>query len=223
MGLTYLPFTAETVRASSNVASAGRALVWTERVAAAVMLTAVSPVLIPAMGAVRLLSGRSPLVAHRRVGRDGDPIWVLKVRTMWGGDQSPAVPLWIERLRDPAVPAAKSGIDPRVTSRFAAFCRRHSIDELPQLLHVISGEMQLVGPRPMTDVEIEEHYGDAAREVLSVRPGLTGLWQVMGRNRLTYAQRRRLDLFYVRRASWGLYARILLRTAGEVLSGRNAS
>jgi lipopolysaccharide/colanic/teichoic acid biosynthesis glycosyltransferase len=74
----------------------------------------------------------------------------------------------------------------------------------------------------MTRAELDEHYGSAQAEVLSARPGLTGLWQVTGRNRLTYAQRRRLDLFLVRRYSWHLCARILLRTVREVLRPRDA-
>lgn len=181
---------------------------------------AAAPVLGAAMAAVRVLSGRSPLIAHRRVGLDGETFWVVKLRTMWDG--AARADGWIEKLNDPPVPPVKQGIDPRVTSRFAAFCRKHSIDELPQLWHVLRGQMRLVGPRPMTRAEVEEYYGDAARELLSVRPGLTGLWQVMGRNRLTYGQRRRLDLFFVRRCSWGLYLRVLARTVGEVVAPRNA-
>ena len=89
----------------------------------------------------------------------------------------------------------------------------------PQLLHVVSGKMRLVGPRPLTQCELDLYYGDAAWEVLGARPGITGLWQVMGRNHLTYPQRRRLDLFFVRRMSLRLYWRVLLRTPWCVLSG----
>jgi lipopolysaccharide/colanic/teichoic acid biosynthesis glycosyltransferase len=109
-----------------------------------------------------------------------------------------------------------------VNSRFAAFCRRHSLDELPQLYHVARGEMSLVGPRPLTQEELREHYGPAAAEVLSARPGLTGLWQVRGRSRLSYARRKRLDLLLVRRGCVGLYLRILWLSIPGVLSGRDA-
>jgi lipopolysaccharide/colanic/teichoic acid biosynthesis glycosyltransferase len=200
-----------------------------ERIAAGIALTAVSPAMLALMGAVRAMSGRAPLVAHRRVGQYGDTLWVLKLRTMWEREKAPR---WkrgdkprsglVEYLPDPAVPFVKNGNDPRVTSRLAAFCRRHSIDELPQLLHVASGTMRWVGPRPMTRAELDEHYGHEQTEVLTALPGLTGLWQVTGRNRLTYAQRRKLDLFLVRRYSWGLCARILLRTVREVLRPRDA-
>jgi lipopolysaccharide/colanic/teichoic acid biosynthesis glycosyltransferase len=171
---------------------------------------------------VLLLSGRAPLVAHRRVGRYGKPFWVLKIRTMWpralrSADARPA--RWIEYLHDTEVPVIKRGPDPRVTSGFGAVCRRFSIDELPQLVHVVSGQMQLAGPRPLTQEELDLYYGAAAEEILSVPPGITGLWQVLGRNNLTYPQRRRLDRFFVRRLSWRLYGLVLLRTPWCVLSG----
>jgi lipopolysaccharide/colanic/teichoic acid biosynthesis glycosyltransferase len=164
------------------------------------------------------------LIAHRRVGLNGELFWILKVRTMWSRfEELPQAPSgWIEYLEDAAVPRIKGAPDPRVTSRLAAFCRRYSVDELPQLLQVATGRISLVGPRPLTPLELDTYYGADGRDVLSVRPGLTGLWQVSGRNRLTYAQRRRLDLFLVRKWSIGLYLRILLRTPGRVLSGRDA-
>jgi lipopolysaccharide/colanic/teichoic acid biosynthesis glycosyltransferase len=146
---------------------------------------------------------------------------MLKVRTIWG--QADASPAWVEYLRDAHVPVKKNGPDPRVTSRLAAFLRRSSLDELPQLIHVVTGEMRLVGPRPLTRQELDAHYGPhAAAEVLSVHPGITGLWQVMGRNRLSYPQRRRLDLFFVRRGGAALALRILAATPGRVLSARDA-
>ena len=193
-----------------------------ERVAAGIAFAAAAPALGATMLAVRVLSGRSPLIAHRRLGLNGEPFWVLKLRTMWDAQSPPAGSGWIEYHEDTDVPVVKGAPDPRVTSRLAGFCRRYSVDELPQLLQVISGRISLVGPRPLTALELEAYYGADCREVLSVRPGLTGLWQVMGRNRLTYAQRRRLDLFYLRNWSLGLYLRILLRTPGRVLSGRDA-
>jgi lipopolysaccharide/colanic/teichoic acid biosynthesis glycosyltransferase len=143
---------------------------------------------------------------------------------MWGGGvpSHGRVAGWIEYLSDPPLPPEKAGVDPRVTSRFAAFCRRHSVDELPQLIHVAAGTMRWIGPRPMTQREVDEHYAGAQAEVLCMPPGLTGLWQVMGRNRLTYAQRRRLDLFLVRHFGWRLCARVLLGTIREILRPRYA-
>jgi lipopolysaccharide/colanic/teichoic acid biosynthesis glycosyltransferase len=119
-------------------------------------------------------------------------------------------------------PQLKRGPDPRVTSRLASFCRRHSIDELPQLALVAAGLMSIVGPRPITRLELSEHYRPDAMEVLSLKPGLTGLWQIRGRSRLSYRRRKRLDLFLVRHFSAGLYFRVAVLTIPELLFGRDA-
>jgi len=170
---------------------------------------------------VAVLSGRTPLIAHRRVGWRGSTLWMLKLRTMWDRE-SPGGSGWIEHIDDEAGPQSKQDCDPRVANPFARFCRRHSIDELPQLLHVIRGEMSWVGPRPLTAAELRGHYGPAAEEVLEAKPGIAGLWQTSGRNRLSYSERRELDLEFVRNRSLRLYWKILLRTIPEVWSGENS-
>ena len=148
---------------------------------------------------------------------------MLKLRTMWNQDAPGARRgAWIEFIADDTGPACKQSSDPRVAHAFARFCRRHSIDELPQLWHVVRGEMLLIGPRPITGRELREYYGAAAGEILQVKPGIAGLWQTSGRNRLSYRERLRLDLEFVRRRSPRMYARILLRTIGEVCTGANA-
>lgn len=192
-----------------------------ERLAALLLLTLALPVIAIAALALWLLSGRSPFIAHRRVGWQGTDLWMLKLRSMWNPEDAPARE-WIERISDESGPALKGARDPRVRSRFARFCRRHSIDELPQLWHVLNGEMSLVGPRPMTARELRRYYGADTREILSVKPGLAGLWQVSGRNRLTYPERRRLDLRLVRERNLAMYFGILLRTVPEVVSGENS-
>lgn len=194
-----------------------------ERTFACFILILVSPLIAAVAISVAILSQRSPFIAHRRVGRHGSEFWMLKIRTMWEGKPAGRSWRWIEYLQETEVPAFKGRSDPRVTSRLAAFCRRFSLDELPQLMHVLAGEMRFVGPRPITCAEWESYYGRSADEVLSVPPGLTGLWQIMGRNRLTYHQRRRLDLFYVRHFGARLDWMILLRTPLRVLSGRDAA
>ena len=193
-----------------------------ERLAACGLLTLVSPLLGMVMILVIVLSRRSPLIAHRRVGHFGRDIWVLKLRTMW--DQAERSAFLIEPIEvSPAeTQISKHGRDPRITSSFASLCRRYSIDELPQLWNVLCGDMSLVGPRPITALELETYYGLDARRILAIRPGITGLWQVRGRSRLTYMQRRRLDLFLVRKWSISLYLRILLLTPARVLSGKDA-
>jgi len=192
-----------------------------ERAAGAVLFMLALPMMAVAALVLWMLCGRSPLIAHRRVGWRGRTLWMLKLRTMWGGDDRSQC-AWIEHIDDDTGPEQKSENDPRVRSRLARFCRRHSIDELPQLWHVATGEMSLVGPRPMTERELVAHYGDDAGEILRAKPGLAGLWQVSGGNRLTYEERRRLDLRLVRDRSVGMYFGILLRTLPEVFSGENS-
>jgi exopolysaccharide production protein ExoY len=199
-----------------------RALYALEPFFAAIGLIVLAPFLIPLALAIRIVSGASPLVAHRRVGRYGSPLMVYKFRTMWpAANKKVRSSFLVERIAEER-PVSKQGRDSRVTSRFAAFCRRHSIDELPQLALVAAGQMSLVGPRPITRFELEEYYDSDAIEVLSLRPGLTGLWQVRGRSRLSYRARRRFDLFLTRYFSIALYCRIILLTIPELIFSRNA-
>jgi len=191
-----------------------------ERAAAVVLLLLALPLLLVCALVLGLLSWRTPLIAHRRVGWHGAPLWMFKLRTMWDGEPRHAAG-WIERIDDDRGPELKDAADARVSSGFARFCRRHSIDEFPQLWHVISGEMSLIGPRPVTQRELDRHYGSHAAEILQARPGLAGLWQISGRNRLSYADRCRLDLELVRNRTIPLYCTILLRTLPEVFHGKN--
>jgi lipopolysaccharide/colanic/teichoic acid biosynthesis glycosyltransferase len=193
-----------------------------EPVAAALCLICLSPFLVILALAIYAASGASPLVAHRRVGRHGKTLWVYKFRSMWPrGARARESGFLIEKVADDE-PKPKLGPDPRVTSGFASFCRRHSIDELPQLALVATGQMSIVGPRPITRFELSEYYEPDAMEVLSVKPGLTGLWQIRGRSRLTYRQRKRFDLFLVRRFSAGLYFRIVALTLPDLLFAKDA-
>ena len=208
---------------SSQSPSTWRRLIYgVEPIVAATALLLLAPLTFTIAIAVAILSRRSPLVSHTRVGWHGAPLRMLKFRTMWTGSERPCGLLVVEDVSD-HVPASKGAGDPRVTSRFAAFCRRFSLDELPQLYHVVRGEMSLVGPRPITLEEMEAWYGDCADEVVSMRPGLTGLWQIMGRNQLSYVERKQLDLVLVRENSPALYFKILLRSIPKVLSGNGAS
>ena len=191
-----------------------------ERAVSLLLLILLAPVLLLTGMAIVVLSGRSPLVAHLRIGQFGAPFWTLKFRSMWNGRSRDRLTP-IEYIVDDSGPEYKSSADPRVTSRFARFCRRFSIDELPQFINILRGEMSLVAPRPVTESELKRYYGCDAAEVLRVKPGITGLWQVMGRSRLTYRQRREMDLFLVRNRSLKLYLTILLRTIPAVLTGKD--
>jgi exopolysaccharide production protein ExoY len=190
---------------------------------AALSLLAI-PVIAAAGTAIALISRRSPFIAHLRVGRDGVPFWMWKLRTMWAGS-NPTARKWqlVERIASVEIPEDKALTpDPRVRNRFSAFCRRHSIDELPQLFHVVFGQMSLVGPRPITRQELDRHYGPGVDEILSMRPGLTGLWQISGRNSLTYQERYQMDLELVRKFSRRVYFSILWRTVPKLITGAGA-
>lgn len=195
-----------------------------ERVIALALLVLLLPALVVVGLAIAVLSGGSPLIAIARAGQRGKRFWLIKFRTMWAqsGGKNAGGGL-IERMERTPIPEFKLDSDPRVTSAFASFCRRYSIDEAPQLWHVVRGEMALVGPRPLTQEELDTYYGYDATEILMVKPGLTGLWQVRGRNLLTYRQRLALDLYFVRRWSLRLYLFVVAATIPAVFSGRNAS
>jgi lipopolysaccharide/colanic/teichoic acid biosynthesis glycosyltransferase len=194
-----------------------------ERVAGLLLLAAGAPLLSLAGLTLAALSRRSPFIAHLRVGSDHSPFWVLKLRTMWtDGPALPGERGWIERIVAEPDEDGKDPCDGRVPSRFAAFCRRHSIDELPQLWHVFRGEMSLVGPRPLTRGEVARYYGVHAGELLSRKPGLTGLWQVSGRSSIRFPERTALDLHLVRTLTPAVYLKILFRTIPALINGRGA-
>jgi lipopolysaccharide/colanic/teichoic acid biosynthesis glycosyltransferase len=193
-----------------------------ERLIAGALLVLSLPILVLASIIVVAISRRSPLVAHRRVGHGGRAIWLLKLRTMWKGDSEKRLS-FVHRLSATEAPLlAPNKKNVQVSSRFAAFCRRYSLDELPQLWHVVRGDLGFVGPRPLTRQELDTYYGSDTALIVSARPGLSGLWQVNGRSRLTYSQRRRLDLLLIRKWSVSLYFKILLLTLPRVLTGKDA-
>lgn len=209
-------------------ASRSQSLLWKaieigERITAAALLIILLPCVIAASILVIFASRRSPIIAHGRMGQYGRQIWVLKLRTMWTkGPASYRVWPLIERVSCVLAPELKPRSDARITSRFAAVCRKYSLDELPQLWNVVIGDMSLVGPRPLTAPELTKYYGPHRSHLLNVKPGITGLWQINGRSRLTYAQRKRLDLFMLNKWSFGLYIFVLTATLPRVLSGEDA-
>jgi len=165
----------------------------------AVAAVVVVPVAAVCALAVALTSRGPVLFRQARVGRGAEPFEVLKFRTMLDGD-------------NPLIPA-----DDRITS-VGRVLRRLSLDELPQLWNVVRGEMSVVGPRPTLAYQVAR-YDDRQRRRLCVRPGLTGLAQVRGRNALSWAERIDLDLEYVARRSFWLDLRILVATPAALLGG----
>jgi exopolysaccharide biosynthesis polyprenyl glycosylphosphotransferase len=186
--------------------------------ASSIGLLLLSPLLAAVALAVKF-NGPGPIFyASERWGRGGRPIKIWKFRTMVDG--AARILSQDEQLKASFSEQVKLQNDPRVTG-VGKLLRRWSIDELPQLFNVLVGEMSLVGPRPKLLGE-EEKYGVVFDAVLSVPPGLTGLWQVSGRNSLSYEERIALDLEYVRRCSLWLDLVILLQTVRAVVGGRGA-
>lgn len=163
------------------------------------------------------LDGGKPIFSHPRVGKNGRMFRCYKIRTMVIDGEARLKKLLSE---DPAAAEEwakdfKLRKDPRIT-RVGRFIRATSLDELPQLWNVLRGDMSLIGPRPVTEAEIPM-YGCNADAYRSVRPGMTGVWQVSGRNSLSFAERVELDRSYVTRLSFLEDLRILLRTVPAVL------
>jgi exopolysaccharide biosynthesis polyprenyl glycosylphosphotransferase len=189
-----------------------------DRLLALVTLVLVSPLLLLTGLLVRLDSPGPALYGQKRVGEGGRTFTMLKFRTMCVDAEARRSEL--EEQHDGNETLFKLRRDPRVT-RVGAVLRRYSLDELPQLVNVVRGEMSLVGPRPPLPAEVDRYESDAVRR-LRVRPGMTGLWQVSGRSDLSWVESVRLDLWYVDNWSLTLDLQILLRTAGAVVRGRGA-
>jgi lipopolysaccharide/colanic/teichoic acid biosynthesis glycosyltransferase len=175
-------------------------------VSACVLLLA-SPLLALAAIAIRLESAGHPIYRQRRSGLDGRPFDVLKLRTMVDGAEHIGAGLAI------------NANDSRIT-RVGAFLRRTSLDELPNLLNVLRGEMSLIGPRPTLPVQVEQ-YTSRQRGRLQIKPGITGWAQVNGRTSLPWSERIGLDLYYVEHRSLALDVQILKRTVAMVLGGED--
>jgi lipopolysaccharide/colanic/teichoic acid biosynthesis glycosyltransferase len=191
-------------------------------VGATVGLVVLSPLLALCALAVRLDSGGPVLFRQERLGRDRRPFRVAKFRTMKAGASDAAHREYIAKLARGEVDEEglrKLTNDPRVT-RVGRVLRATSIDELPQLLNVLAGDMSLIGPRPAIDYELE-HYGPEHHDRFAVRPGLTGLWQVSGRAELGFTEMLDLDAEYARGHGPLMDLRILLRTPGALV-GRTA-
>jgi lipopolysaccharide/colanic/teichoic acid biosynthesis glycosyltransferase len=185
---------------------------------AALVLVAVSPVLLLASLLV-FTTSPGPVLHRRRVlGLGGREFDALKLRTMVADAdrilvENPALRVAFERNY-------KLDQDPRITP-LGRLLRKWSIDELPQLVNVLRGEMSLVGPRMITPAELTK-YGPRADRLLEVRPGLSGLWQVSGRQEMDYSERVRMDLDYIDHWRFGRDLAIALRTPAAVLRGRGA-
>jgi exopolysaccharide biosynthesis polyprenyl glycosylphosphotransferase len=198
------------------------AVSWAKRaldlVLVSIGLLACSPVLLAVTVAIKLDSVGPVLYRQQRMGKDGRLFSMLKFRSMCADAEQRLEEL--QAHNEATGPLFKMRRDPRVT-RVGAFLRRWSLDELPQLLNVLRGDMSLVGPRPPLPAEVAK-YEDWQLVRLRALPGLTGLWQVSGRSAVPFHDMVRLDLHYIRNWSFALDLEILLRTIPAVLTNRGA-
>jgi lipopolysaccharide/colanic/teichoic acid biosynthesis glycosyltransferase len=188
---------------------------------AGLALSALIPLLLLIAIAIKLESRGPLLFRQRRYGRDMRPFTVLKFRTMEDGASAEAHRLYIASLAagDAAeAPGLKKLVDdPRVT-RVGRVLRRFSLDELPQFANVLGGSMSLIGPRPAISYELD-HYLPRHYERFAVRPGLSGLWQVSGRNAIGFNEMLDLDVEYARECSFSTDLRVFLRTPLAMVRG----
>jgi len=189
------------------------------------LIIILAPLLMLLISLVWSTSSGPALFRQERLGRDRRPFTMLKLRTMYAGKNDRIHREYVTRLLSAGPEAAASpdgglyklDADPRVT-RVGAWLRRTSLDELPQLVNVLRGEMSLVGPRPVLAWEAEM-FGERYQRRFAVKPGLTGLWQVSGRSRLSMGTALELDVEYVARRSFAYDLVILFRTVPAVLRG----
>lgn len=181
------------------------------------VLTAIPMALIAL--AIRLESPGSPVYIHHRVGKNGKDLPLLKFRSMYCNADELFEAFTPEQKAEWAE-NFKLEHDPRVT-KVGNFLRKSSLDELPQLVNILKGELSLVGPRPVVTKELEK-YGENKEKFLSVPPGLTGYWQAYARSDCSYEQRIKMELTYVEKANFWWDIQIMFATVGAVLRGKGA-
>lgn len=186
-------------------------------IGAGVLILVLSPFFLFVAFLIRLLDG-SPIIHRRRVVGPCGSFDAYKFRTMVR--EADAMLATDARLRNAFTQKFKLKSDPRVT-KLGVWLRRYSLDELPQLFNVLHGQMSLVGPRMITAPELEK-YGSYQELLLTVKPGLTGYWQVRGRQGVSYEERVRMDVFYITHWSLGLDLMILFKTPARVVLGEGA-
>lgn len=212
-GAATLPSRATTRRIGFNMAQ--RVL---DMTFALLLLTLLCPLFGLIAMLIKLDSPGPVLFKQKRVGKDGAEFWFYKFRSMVCDAEAKRHLLEVHNER--CGPVFKMKNDPRVT-RVGQFLRKFSLDELPQLINVLKGEMSLVGPRPALPKETEK-YTTHQQQRLRCIPGVTGLWQVSGRATLSFERSIELDLYYIQHQSLGLYIRILLMTIPAVLRAEGA-
>jgi undecaprenyl-phosphate galactose phosphotransferase len=187
------------------------------------VLILISPLFLPVALLIKFTSPGPVFYSQKRIGKDKKPFFFWKFRTMYVNAN-----LLLQELlkKDPNIRREweknwKLKEDPRITW-IGKFLRKTSLDELPQFWNVLKGDMSIVGPRPALEDEISLHFKEKAAKILSVRPGITGLWQVSGRSFLSYSEKIRLNEQYVDTRSFSLDIRLIAKTIFVIFSSKGA-
>lgn len=188
-------------------------------ISSSIALIVLSPIFLIIMVAIKIGSKGPAIFSHKRVGKNGKIIKVYKFRSMVNNAEE-VIKNFTPEQKAEFEKNFKLEDDPRIT-KIGKFLRKTSLDELPQLLNIIIGDMSVVGPRPVVEDELER-YGIYAKKFLSVTPGLTGNWQANGRSITTYEERVQLDMEYIDNASFWFDIKIILKTVLSVIKGQGA-
>lgn len=186
---------------------------------AAISIVVFSPIMLIVMLIIRLDSKGPVIFGHTRIGKNGEKIKVYKFRTMYENSKELFEQFTPEQKKE-YEENFKLDNDPRVT-KVGRFLRKTSLDELPQLLNILKGNMSIVGPRPIVDAE-KEKYGIYFDKLISVTPGLTGYWQANGRSDTTYEERVQMDMYYIDNRSILMDIKIILKTFISVIKKEGA-
>lgn len=192
-------------------------------VASLLALILLSPVFLVVTILIKREDKGPAIFKQSRIGKNGKEIKIYKFRSMVMNGEKVLEEMMAkdEKIREEYLTNKKLDNDPRIT-KIGKFIRKTSIDELPQLINVLKGEMSLVGPRPYLFREIEEGMGNYYKYIVSCKPGITGYWQVNGRSNTTFEERCQMDKYYVKHIGIWLDIKILFKTVGVVLFGKGA-
>ncbi len=186
---------------------------------ASIGLVLLSPIFLLLAIIIKIDSKGSVFFAHTRIGKDGKKFKMYKFRTMYENAQD-MIKKFTPEQKQEWEENFKLKDDPRIT-KIGKILRKTSLDELPQIINIIKGDLSIVGPRPVIDDELEK-YGENKEKFLSVTPGLTGYWQANGRSATTYEDRKKMELYYIDHMSAELDLKIFLKTFIKVFKGEGA-
>lgn len=182
-------------------------------------LVVLSPVFLLISVMIKLNSKGKVIFKHKRIGKNGKEIYIYKFRTMVENAED-MIQNFTEEQKKEFQENYKLADDPRIT-KVGKLLRKTSLDELPQLVNILKGDLSIIGPRPIVREELKK-YGERQEEFLSITPGLTGYWAANGRSCVDYAQRMEMEMYYVRNVSFKLDVKIFFQTVKSVATRRGA-